>query len=84
LKGITRYYRVDSREIGFIGFTVHAYEGLGVVRTLDPAQGIIEILLSPDLVEGLEGLMEDLQKEISIEEIGPEEIFSIIDEIEDV
>lgn len=74
---ITRYYRVDSKEIGYIGFTVQAYEGIGVVRTLDSAQGIVEILIPPDFLDEIEGLLEDLQVEISIEEIAPEEISTI-------
>lgn len=77
METITRYYRVDSKEIGYIGFTLHAYEGIGVVRTLDPAQGIIEILISPDFVDEIDRLMDDLQKEIAIEEIDSGEISSI-------
>ena len=38
---------------------------------------IIEILISPDFVDEIDRLMDDLQKEIAIEEIDSGEISSI-------
>ena len=82
LDSITRYYRVDPKEIGYIGYTVHAYEGIGVVRTLDPSQGIIEILISSDFIDEMDALLQDLRREVPIEEIDPTGMVSVAPEAE--
>lgn len=36
-------YRIDKRQIGYLRFILEGYDGLGFVRTLDAAGGLIEI-----------------------------------------
>jgi len=40
---VSACYQVDRRQIGYLRFTLEGYDGLGFIRTLDAAQGIIEI-----------------------------------------
>lgn len=35
------------RDINYLRVTIESYDGLGVVRTLDPREAIIEIQVSP-------------------------------------
>ncbi len=43
-------YRVKTkkRHIAYINFIIEAMDGMAVVRTADPEDGLLEILVSPD------------------------------------
>ncbi len=61
------YYRVDPKRIVLIKSMLDGYEGLVVVRTADPKEGIVELLVSPDFVEEMEQILEDLSRQIWME-----------------
>lgn len=48
--------RVDRQEIHYLRTTVESYDGIAIVKTLDPWAAYIEILISP----GCEKLVEEL------------------------
>ena len=64
---VTRYYRVDPKRIVLVKSMLEGYEGLVVVRTADPKQGVVELLISPDFVEELGEILEDLSRQIWME-----------------
>jgi hypothetical protein len=66
LETIKRYYRVDRREIAFIKFIFEAYNGIAGMRTIDPAKGVIELLIAPGCEEQVERILRDLQEKILI------------------
>jgi predicted subunit of tRNA(5-methylaminomethyl-2-thiouridylate) methyltransferase len=72
LKDLTLYFLVPPSEIGYVGFIVHAYEGLAVVRTLDAERGLIEMLVSPDFEAELRALLKEMAKEVSLREVSSE------------
>lgn len=47
-------------DIDFINKIVEAYEGLGVVRTLDPIKGLISIISTDDFKDVMKDIIEDL------------------------
>jgi hypothetical protein len=49
-------FRVDRREINYLRITLESYDGMAIVRTLDPHTAIIEVLVSP----GCEALFSEL------------------------
>ena len=59
-----RYYRADPKRIVQIKSMLEGYEGLVVVRTADPKEGVVELLISPDFVEDTEAIVEDLSRRI--------------------
>jgi hypothetical protein len=69
-----RYFKIDPKDIAYLSHTIHAYEGLGVVRTLDPVEGVIEIVISPDFIEDMDDLFRALSREITLKEIDSEDI----------
>lgn len=69
MKDLTLYFMVPPSEIGYIGFIIHAYEGLAVVRTLDAKRGIIEMLAAPDFEAELRALLQELAKELPMREV---------------
>ena len=40
-------FRVDRREINYLRTTLESYDGMAVVRTVDPHQARIEVTISP-------------------------------------
>jgi hypothetical protein len=42
-----RYFRVNRRDISFLRFILEAYEGVAVLTTVDPGDGIVKVLIAP-------------------------------------
>jgi len=60
-------YRVDRREIAFIRFIIEAYEGLAIVKTLDPQAGLIEFQIATGCEQDVAMILKDLQGSIMME-----------------
>ncbi len=57
---------VDKRDIAYIVGLFDAYDDFAVVRTLDPARGHIELMMSPDYVDEVAKLVDRLSDEIPL------------------
>ncbi len=57
---------VDKRDIAYIVGLFDAYDDFAVVRTLDPARGHIELMVSPDYVDEVAQLVARLSDEIHL------------------
>ena len=55
--------QVRRRDIAFLCNLVGSYEGLGVVRTLDATQGILELMVAPAFYGTALALLHDLARE---------------------
>jgi len=64
---IKQHYRVDRREIAFIRFILEAYDGLAIVKTLDPQAGLIEFQIAPGCEQDVEMILKDLKTNIMME-----------------
>ena len=60
---------VDKKEIAYIVSVFEGYDNLAVVRTVDPAQSIIELIISPDYLKDTGQLVDALSKEVYIRKI---------------
>ncbi|HAK37432.1 MAG: DUF4911 domain-containing protein [Nitrospinaceae bacterium] len=60
---------VDKKEIAYIVSVFEGYDNLAVVRTVDPARSIIELIISPDYLEDTRQLVDALSKEIYIRKV---------------
>ena len=47
METIKRLFRVDRREINYLKITIESYDGMAVVKTIDPNAAIIELQISP-------------------------------------
>jgi hypothetical protein len=56
MESIKRTFLVDRSEINYLRITLESYDGMAVVRTLDPHAAKIEIMISP----GCEDLVDEL------------------------
>ena len=68
---ITEYYRIEPKKIVLLKTLLEGYEGLIVVRTADPKQGIIQLLISPDFPEDVNSILADLGRQIWMERVAP-------------
>ena len=64
---------VDKKDIAYIVSIFEGYDLLAVVRTIDPAQGLIELMISPDFLEDTRKLTEALAKEIPFHRVSTRE-----------
>ena len=58
--------RVRPREIGYITALVDSYEIMGAVRTLDRAEGLIEVWVVRDFIELAREAFAYLEKELGL------------------
>jgi hypothetical protein len=64
---------VDKKDIAYIVSIFEGYDYLAVVRTIDSAQGLIELMISPDFLEDTQKLTEALAKEIPFRRVDTRE-----------
>ncbi len=67
-----KVFRVERGDISYLRFTIESYDGMAVVRTLDPFKALIELQISPGCEEFIQELMTSLSKEegLMVEDIG--------------
>ncbi len=65
----SRYFRVHRKDIAYFKFIIESHEGMAVVRTKDPHEAIVELMIAPGSEEDVEEVLEGLRKEIPIENL---------------
>ncbi len=65
----SRYFRIPRKEIAYFKFIIESYEGMAVIRTKDPREAIVEVMVAPGWEKDLEEVLEGLRKEIAIESL---------------
>lgn len=65
----TRRIRARCRpnQIGLVNAIIDAYEGLAVLRTIDAAQGLLELWVSPKEENTLRLVLNALRKQVELE-----------------
>lgn len=61
-----RMFRVNREDIHYLRTTIEAYDGMAVVRTVDPAQAVIELLIAPGCEEWISRLIAALREQEGI------------------
>ena len=64
---VSRYYRLHRKDIAYFKFIIESYDGMAVVRTKDPHEAIVELMVAPGWEKYVEKVIEGLQREIEIE-----------------
>jgi len=65
----SRYFRIRRKDIAYFKFIIESYEGMAVMRTQDPREAIVELMVAPGWEKDLEEVLEGLRKEIPIESL---------------
>ena len=65
----SRYFRLRPKDIAYFKFIIESYDGMAVVRTLDPSEAVVELMIAPGWEQDVDEVLEGLAKEISIEPV---------------
>jgi hypothetical protein len=60
---------IRPSEIHYLRFIVEAYEGIGVVTTLDPKLGLMQIRMAPGCEELVERILEAEKDQLQMREV---------------
>ncbi len=55
--------RVDRKEINYLRTTLESYDGMAVVKTIDPHEARIEIMISPGCEDLISEVLDSLAKD---------------------
>ena len=67
MKSLRKFYRVDRRRIVFMKFTLEAYDGVGLLTTIDAEKGLIVLHVPPGREAEADTIISDLKNDILIE-----------------
>ena len=63
----SKYFRLSRKDIAYFKFIIESYEGIAVVRTKDPYEAIVELMVAPGWEKDVDEVLEGLLKEIHLE-----------------
>jgi len=66
---ISRYFKVNRRDMVYLKFILEAYEGMNVMSTVDNAAGIIRIVIMPGFEDDMDELLAELGKQVVMEPV---------------
>jgi hypothetical protein len=66
---ISLLLQIPPQEIAYLSFIMESYEGVAVVRTLDPHEGLVELMVPPDYQDEIGEILKDLAQEFPIQEV---------------
>jgi hypothetical protein len=66
METIRHTVRVDRREINYLSVIIASYDGMALVRTIDPHEAIIELQISPGCEGFVFALLDHLVKDEAI------------------
>jgi hypothetical protein len=68
---ISLLIQIPPEEIAFLSFILESYEGVAIARTVDPNEGLVELMVSPDYQEDMREILKDLSRQFPIKERTP-------------
>jgi len=63
----SRFIRVHRKDIAYFKFILESYEGMALVRTRDPNEAVVELMVAPGWEKDVEQVLGGLSKEIDFE-----------------
>ena len=63
----SRYFRVRREDIAYFKFIMESCEGEAIVRTKDPQEAVVELMIPPGLERDVEEILEGVRREIPVE-----------------
>ena len=61
-----RIFKVDREDIHYLRTTIESYDGMAVVRTVDPGEATIELLIAPGCEDLISRLLAALREKEGI------------------
>jgi len=69
---ITKLFKLKTSDITLVQFILEGYEGLVTVSTIDRKAAIIQVLIMPDFLADMEGILADLKGQFMMEDVTSE------------
>ena len=63
----SKFIRVHRKDIAYFKFILESYEGMALVRTRDPKEAVVELMVAPGWEKDVEEVLGGLSKEIDFE-----------------
>ena len=63
----SKFFRIHRKDIAYFKFIMESYEGMAVVRTRDPYEATVELMVAPGCEKDVEDILKGLHQEITIE-----------------
>jgi hypothetical protein len=63
----SRFIRIHRRDIAYFKFIIESYEGMAILRTTDPQEAVVELMVAPGWEEDVDEILKALREEISME-----------------
>ena len=70
---ISLFIKIPPREIAYLTFVLESYEGVAVMRTIDPRRGIVEVMVPPSYEKELGEILTDLAQEFPVHHMAKQE-----------
>lgn len=64
-----KYLKLKRNDIARLQFIFEGHEGLGTCTTIDKNLAVVKLFIMPDFIEEAAELVENLKREIELEEI---------------
>ena len=61
------FLRLRREDIAYFKFIIESYEGMAVVRTRDPQEAVVELMIAPGWEKDVDEVLEGLRKEFPFE-----------------
>jgi hypothetical protein len=71
MKSLKKFYRVNRRKIALMKFTIEAYDGVGLLSTVDADLGLVVLHIPPGREAEIDAIISDLENDILIEPAEP-------------
>jgi hypothetical protein len=65
----SKYFRIGRKDIAYLKFLIESYEGMAVLRTKDPHEAIVELMVAPGWENEMDGVVKGIQREICMEAV---------------
>ena len=65
----SRYLRLRRKDIAYFKFIIESYEGMALVRTRDPREAVVELMVAPGWEREVSEVLKGLGREIPIEDL---------------
>ncbi len=69
METIYKKFNVEKNRIGFLKFIFEAHDGLAVITTLEPKEGLVRFAIAPGCEDEVYSILKDLKKDIVIDEV---------------
>ncbi|OGP71662.1 MAG: hypothetical protein A2W09_06235 [Deltaproteobacteria bacterium RBG_16_50_11] len=63
----SKYLRLHRKDIAYFKFILESYEGMALLRTRDPNEAVVELMVAPGWEKDVEEVLQGLSNEITIE-----------------